>query len=1058
MAISKYACYKYDSAKHLLKQGSLDYDSVEGKYTFSDTLANINQGEINETQIVIAVSDGSYDDYFPYITVKAPKGWTTQPLSMVKADITIIEDEVETLYQVATIDLSLVGLTRYAGIHTFVIGWLTNGTYVTLDGAKYTVDDGVNDYENIEADNYEDIYASLELTFVAYADRLIAIENFVTGGLGYLSGQTDGIRELTLYNADNTAILTYNGTDIVWNYRGVEGEMFKNLFLEVEAASGVTFTEGMLVMYAGSVGGSGKCLGKPTDLEELQENPCLFMGMVTEVLSDGGAILNWYGDLNNLNTSTATLGTPVYVGDNGVWTTTKPVSPLPQILVGLVERVSSTVGRICVRPYIGSYLGQLHDVYTNGHTYTDKDLLVYNLANARWQPMTKAEYQAITANLNMATYKITNLGNGTNSADAVNKGQLDTVDDKVVALETANMFKSVSYASATGILTFTKFDNTTVAVDFPLELIIQSGSYDEVNNDIVLVLADSSEIRIPVDNLLTDLDGSNVRYSNTTSGLTADDIQAAIDELVVVINALTASEVAYDNTDSDLVATDVKSALDELDSGKLDKDFSGYDELLTTEIVDDDYIVIRDVSTNTTKKAKVSTLNNYIGETYEYGVRRVYSPTMQTSSTLERVMKVNGELIVGAATGLEFNVGIDDQVVTNSFDNIDIFQFEEVVINGNDFIKFPKRFTKHEYVVDGATTYEYWWQCANKLTGYSSLVFDRYGTGESDYAYIGKYKMVDIGGVGKSAAGYYPNNSLNMDAARTKARKNDGDGTNTTSKYGLVDRAERYELIEVPFYIITATLHSQSVLVGVTNLIDANTVADSTVDNTAIVANASATLFKTDMCIYLSTDSKYHVITAIDVDTPIAGQTTITFDGDTVLPLTGANLNPRAYKTGLTTGVKASFGAYRANTGYDPITILGLEDIYGGMWEGVDGVKVNDWYPFFNNDPSTYSNAASSGGLFANYTKADFQIPNANGYIKDMGFDDRFKNSPMPIEVGGSNATYYADYFSQASGDRMFLVGGTWNSSSYAGMAYWHVSYTLTTFYFSVGFRLSYRP
>ena len=933
MAISKYACYIYDSGKHLLKQGSLTYNSANGKYTFSNTLANINQGEINETQIVVAVPDGSYDSYFPYITVKAPQGWTTQPLSMVKADITIIEGGVETVYQVATIDLSLVGLTRYAGVHVFVVGWLTNGTYVTLDGAKYTVDDGVNNYEDIEADNYIDIYASLELTFTAYADRVIAIENFITGGLGYVSGQTNGIRTLTLYSASGNVVITTDGTKVTVNIGGVD----------------------------------------------------------------------YYYAIKNADNTFSELNT-------------------------FVKQITAQAG------------------------------------------------------IELSNTKITGLANGTVATDAINKAQHDLKADKtyvdsqnsalnsrvtenendIANLENANMIKSIT-RTGTNLITITYYNNATATVISLAELKAFIG---EATNAISGLM--TAQHVTDLETLMALFESDSDTVVNTIAEVLA--IFAQYPEGVDLVTAL-AGKVNTTDIVNDLTtggATKVLSAeqgkqlniaVNELDSEKIDKDFSDYVELAAEDIVDDDYIIVRDVSTNTTKKTKVSTINNYIGDTYEYGVRRVYAPTMQTSSVLERVMKINGELIVGAATGLEFNVGIDGQVVTNSFDNIDIFKTKEVVINGNVFIQFQRRFTKHEYVADGETTHEYWWQCDKKLTGYSSVVFDRYGAGESDYAYIGKYKMVDIGGVGKSAAGYYPDNSLTMDAARTKARKNDGDGTNTNSKYGLVDRAERYELIEVPFYIITATLHSQSVLVGVTNLtFDANTVADSTVNNTAIVANASATLFKTDMCIYLSTDSKYHVITAIDVDTPAAGQTTITFDGDTVLPLTGANLDPRAYKTGLTTGVKASFGAYRANDGYNPITILGLEDIYGGMWEGVDGVKVNDWYPFFNTDPTTYSNAASIGGLYANYTKADFQMPNANGYSKDMGFDDRFSNLPMPIEVGGNNVTYYADYFYQASGDRMVLVGGSWDNTSFAGLTYWFAYYTLTYALSSIGFRLSYRP
>jgi len=199
-------------------------------------------------------------------------------------------------------------------------------------------------------------------------------------------------------------------------------------------------------------------------------------------------------------------------------------------------------------------------------------------------------------------------------------------------------------------------------------------------------------------------------------------------------------------------------------------------------------------------------------------VRRVYSPTLQSSPTLERVTKVNGVLFVGSATNLTFNVGIDDAVVTNSFDDIDIYKYDEVEVNGNTFIRYRKRFTKHEYVVDDTTTYEYYWQCGTKLDGYSTVVFDRTGAGEIDYAYIGKYMASDVAGVAKSKPDLYPKVSITRGNARISARKNDGDGTNTDSKYGLVDLPENYELMFVPNLIITATMDSQSILRGVVDM------------------------------------------------------------------------------------------------------------------------------------------------------------------------------------------------------------------------------------------------
>ena len=55
----------------------------------------------------------------------------------------------------------------------------------------------------------------------------------------------------------------------------------------------------------------------------------------------------------------------------------------------------------------------------------------------------------------------------------------------------------------------------------------------------------------------------NVNYDNTGSGMTATDVQSAIDELKGDIPT-TASDIGYDNSGSGMTATDVQSAIDEL--------------------------------------------------------------------------------------------------------------------------------------------------------------------------------------------------------------------------------------------------------------------------------------------------------------------------------------------------------------------------------------------------------------------------------------------------------------------------------------------------------------
>ena len=66
------------------------------------------------------------------------------------------------------------------------------------------------------------------------------------------------------------------------------------------------------------------------------------------------------------------------------------------------------------------------------------------------------------------------------------------------------------------------------------------------------------------------ISASDVSYDNTVSGLTATDVQDAIDEIAP---ALTAAGTTYDNTVSGLTATDTQAAIDELASAS---GFSGY--------------------------------------------------------------------------------------------------------------------------------------------------------------------------------------------------------------------------------------------------------------------------------------------------------------------------------------------------------------------------------------------------------------------------------------------------------------------------------------------------
>lgn len=246
----------------------------------------------------------------------------------------------------------------------------------------------------------------------------------MSGDLNMDGNDIDNVTALTLYSTDGTAVATYDGRHIVWAYDGVNAEMFLNLYVEVKADGAIA--NGDSLMFTGQVGASGRLYVAKATRAELNANPNKYAGQATYDMTDGeNGQINWYGTVNGLNTSGLTQGTPIYVDTRegataGAWTTVRPEAPNAQILIGAVGVVSSTQGSIKVRPEIGRALGDLHNVYLNGHTIETGDLLVGDAVNNRWTYMSKADYlEAVTTDITTLQGEVTTLQ--TDKEDKSNK-------------------------------------------------------------------------------------------------------------------------------------------------------------------------------------------------------------------------------------------------------------------------------------------------------------------------------------------------------------------------------------------------------------------------------------------------------------------------------------------------------------------------------------------------------------------------------------------------------------------------------------------------------------
>lgn len=451
----------------------------------------------------------------------------------------------------------------------------------------------------------------------------------------------------------------------------------------------------------------------------------------------------------------------------------------------------------------------------------------------------------------------------------------------------------------------------------------------------------------------------------------------------------------------------------------------------------------------------------------EYGVRWVVG---QAASAGERVKRVNGELFIGAATNLVANVGVDDGIVENSFDNVDIFNTDTVAIDGNIFIKRRLYYHKLEFVKEGGTEYQYSWMCEHKLAGYIRPRIFIDDNGENvDFAYLGKYEASeDETGKARSVQNAFPRVSINRENSRKAARKNDGNGDNTDSRYGIMDLAEYHYHIVVPFEIEFATRHSQSIMQGAVSLLYGSSHLALTTeenDNIIVLTNSQAEGYVLGQVIGIGTSqgsgsvAVNRIVTDIQLNSPAAEQATITFDGDPVTVTEGNFITAGAWHTGATNGVKASSGIFKANNGKYPIVFRGYENPYGNIFKFVDGGKVVDHQLWVTDERSSYNDSSSSEGKYAApFVPVSYVNAKSSDYVKKLGYDKMFPYARLPIEVGANNATYYADYYYENDGDRTLLVGGFWGNGSYAGLFYWVANFSLSASNIYIGFRLSYRP
>ena len=160
--------------------------------------------------------------------------------------------------------------------------------------------------------------------------------------------------------------------------------------------AGQAINKGQAV-YVSSADGTNMIVSKASNVSEALSSKT--MGLLDSTLAlNGMGFVVTEGLLSGLNTLTATIGDPVWLGVDGALIyglVSKPYAPANLVFIGIVTRVSATVGEIFVRTQNGFELKELHDIDLITNAPINNDVLTYESATSLWKNKPKFQDASI---------------------------------------------------------------------------------------------------------------------------------------------------------------------------------------------------------------------------------------------------------------------------------------------------------------------------------------------------------------------------------------------------------------------------------------------------------------------------------------------------------------------------------------------------------------------------------------------------------------------------------------------------------------------------------------
>ncbi len=126
----------------------------------------------------------------------------------------------------------------------------------------------------------------------------------------------------------------------------------------------------------------------------------------------------------------------------------------------------------------------------------------------------------------------------------------------------------------------------------------------------------------------------------------------------------------------------------------------------------------------------------------------------------------------------------------------------------------------------------------------------------------------------------------------------------------------------------------------------------------------------------------------------------------------------------------------KINDGKNSVIYRGIEDIFGNVWQFVDGINLKGNQAYINYNPKTYVVDTFDG----DYQSLGYMNNQQSGEIKSLGYDENHPLVSFPTSVGGSSSTFIPDRYEYSTGNNIIILGGRFIHNLLAGMWLWNLA------------------